>query len=81
MERSKEKRKASKMELEETLKLVGPLEEGEGRLGELQELIHSHEDMLRKLKEDEDEMAKEKAETAKELAELKDTLSHKLQRK
>ena len=69
------------MELEETIKLVGPLENGEGRLAELKELIQSHEDVLRKLKQDEDEMAKEKAETMNELAELKDTLSNKLQRK
>lgn len=63
------------------MKLVGPLEEGEGRLDELKEMIKSHEEMLRKLKEDEDMMAKEKAETVKELADLKDTLTHKLQSK
>ena len=79
--RCKEKRKASKMELEETIKLVGPLEEGEDRLGQLKDSIQSHEAILKKLKEDEDRMAQEKAETAKELADLKDTLSNKLQRK
>ena len=69
------------MELEETIKLVGPLEAGESRLAELKELIHSHEELVRKLEQDEERMAKEKAETARELAELKDTLSNKLQRK
>ena len=63
------------------MKLVGPLEEGQGRLEELKELIHSHEDILRKLKNDEEEIAKEKAESMKELADLKDALSNKLQRK
>jgi len=61
--------------------MVGPIQEQEERLRELKEVIFEHEKMLEKMREDEERMSKEKVETSKELADLKDTLNNKLCRK
>nr|CAB3232457.1 centriolin [Phallusia mammillata] len=78
LEKCREKRKAEKHDLEE---IYHPLEESEARLHHLQELIKSHEETLEKLRKDEERMSKEKVETSKELADLKDTLTNKMNRK
>ncbi|XP_076821560.1 centriolin-like [Clavelina lepadiformis] len=81
LERCKEKRKAEKEELEEAMNIVGPVQDLDRKLNEIKEEIKSHKDVLEKLKQDEERMSQEKQETAKELADLKDTLTNKLNRK
>uniref|UniRef100_F6VQX9 Centriolin n=1 Tax=Ciona intestinalis TaxID=7719 RepID=F6VQX9_CIOIN len=68
-------------ELQELHNLVGPLEEGGARLHHMKEVMKNHEEMIEKMRKDEERMSKERVEVAKELADLKDTLAKKLDRK
>nr|XP_018670943.1 centriolin isoform X1 [Ciona intestinalis] len=81
LEKCREKRKSDQAELEELHNLVGPLEEGGARLHHMKEVMKNHEEMIEKMRKDEERMSKERVEVAKELADLKDTLAKKLDRK